>query len=337
MANVEVSTWSELLTAIAGFTDGDTIKLTADIDLTEDYSMGVEKITLAADKTFIIDGGFENGTSVGNHTIKGLSSNLTTPDNIFEAAGATTGFILRNIDFYNINLSGGDFYKNTDANAPTVEFTHVRFLGQRTGHSYLVNAQHILFERCAFNIPWQGLNYNNTSWISLAPLPSSVSTQTDYVANFCLFIEHYTGWTIQGFDYRTLNSFPFSCSFFKVSGCRVEGDTKVSYFGTSEQSNMIPCDVLHHENAKGYIPSAMNVLDIEVTSTTSYTKAGYGYWFGVYVDRVKNRNGTSISTWDKGYNIFISGSTAPAVPLIATPNQAEDAEWLHNHGFDITP
>ena len=153
MANVEVSTWAELLTAIAGFTNGDTIKLMADIDLTEDYSTGVDKITLAADKTFIIDGSF--------HTIKGLSNNLTTPDNLFEAAGATTGFILRNIDFYNCNLANGDFYKNTDASAPTVEFNRVRFLGRRTGTSYLINAQHILLERCYIEMPWQGLNETN--------------------------------------------------------------------------------------------------------------------------------------------------------------------------------
>lgn len=334
MANVEVSTWPELLTAIAGFTDGDTIKLIADIDLTEDYSMGVEKITLAADKTFIIDGGFENGTSVGNHTIKGLSSNLTTPDNIFEAAGATTGFILRNIDFLNINLSGGDFYKNTDANAPTVEFTHVRFLGQRTGPSYLVNAQHILFQSCSFEVPWQGLGETTLTWTSLAPKAASASDQTDYTANFCRFIEHYTGWTIPRYSCNTMNTITWSCAFFKMSGCRVEGDMVVSNYAQTSKGSAIPCDILHQENANNYTPTAMNVLDVEITSTTNNTVGGYGYWFGIYVNRVVNSNGDLVSSWTNGYNVSTSTGTKPK-PLIATVAEAENTEWLHKHGFDI--
>ena len=330
MANVEVSTWAELLTAIAGFTDGDTIKLIADIDLTEDYSMGVEKITLAADKTFIIDGGFENGTSVGNHTIKGLSSNLTTPDNIFEAAGATTGFILRNIDFYNINLAGGDFYKNTDANAPTVQFTNVRFLGRRTGQSYLINAQHILVERCCFDIPWEGLNEGTISWTSLAPKPANSNTATDYVANFCRFVEHYTGWVLPTSNYGQHTYLMFSCSYFKISGCRLEGDMKVPNLNGT---NGIPCEVIFTKNIENFSPFAMNVLDVAITSDSTKTKARYQYWFGVYVSRVKNGNGVEVTEWVSDSNL----SPYKYFPLIATPNQAEDAEWLHNHGFDITP
>ena len=334
MANVEVSTWAELLAAIAGFTDGDTIKLMADIDLTEDYSTGVDKITLAAGKTFIIDGGYEVGATITNHTIKGLSSNLTTPDNIFEAAGATTGFILRNIDFYNLNLAGGDFYKNTDASAPTVQFTNVRFLGKRTGASYLINAQHILLESCYIEMPWQGLNEPNIAYTSLAPKASLESAQTDYTANFCRFVEHYTGWTIPNFSYSTPSRYTFSCSFFKISGCRIEGDMTVSRYSVTGYTDTINCDVLHHKNAENYTPFAMNVFDVEMTSTSNNTKVSYGYWFGVYVSRVKNGNGTDVTDWRTGNGVTVANYP---VPLIATPNQAEDAEWLHNNGFDITP
>lgn len=334
MANVEVSTWAELLTAIENFVDGNTIKLTADIDLTEDYPTGVDKITLAAGKTFNIDGGYTAGSTITNHTIKGLSNNLTTPDNLFEAAAATTGFMLKNIDFYNLNLANGDFYKNTDANAQRVEFTDCRFLGKRTGASFLVNSPHILFQSCSFEVPWQGLGETTLTWTSLAPKAASASDQTDYTANFCRFIEHYTGWTIPKYSYNTMNTITWSCAFFKMSGCRVEGDMVVSNYAQSSKGSAIPCDILHQANANNYTPTAMNVLDVEITSMTANTVGGYGYWFGLYVDRIVNSNGDPVESWTNGYNVSTSTGTKPK-PLIATVAEAENAKWLHEHGFDI--
>ena len=330
MANVEVSTWAELLTAIENFVDGNTIKLTADIDLTEDYPTGVDKITLAAGKTFIIDGGNTAGSTITNHTIKGLSNNLSTPDNLFEAAAATTGFILKNIDFYNLNLANGDFYKNTDASAPTVKFNRVRFLGRRTGTSYLINAQHILLESCYIEMPWQGLNESNLAYTSLAPRPVNDNTTTDYVANFCHFVEHYTGWVVgtsatqSSRDYLT-----FSCSFFKISGCRVSGDMTVrTYNGTRTYIDGV---VLYLKNAQSYSAFAMNVLDVEITGISTITRVQYGYWFGLYISKVKNSNGDPVSEWSAAIGV----SNTYAIPLFASESQAESAEWLHNNGFDI--
>lgn len=334
MANIEVATWDELLAAIANFTDGNTIKLTADINLTQDHPTGVAKISLAANKTYIIDGGYtENGVDK-RHVIKGLSNSLDDPDDIFFAADETTGFKLLHLDFLNISLSNGDFYKNTNANAQRVEFTDCRFLGKRTGTSFLVNSPHILFQSCSFEVPWQGLGETTLTWTSLAPKAASASDQTDYTANFCRFIEHYTGWTIPRYSCNTMNTITWSCAFFKMSGCRVEGDMVVSNYAQTSKGSAIPCDILHQENANNYTPTAMNVLDVEITSTTNNTVGGYGYWFGIYVNRVVNSNGDLVSSWTNGYNVSTSTGTKPK-PLIATVAEVENAEWLHKHGFDI--
>ena len=330
MANIEVATWAELVSAIESFTDGDTIKITADIDLTSSHPYGVGKITLDADKTYIIDGGYTMGGFQLSHIIKGLSNNLSSPEDLFYAPEETTGFKLLNIDFYNITLANGDFYKNTNADAPKVEFTRVRFLGSRTGNSYLINAKHIKVVSCYFNIPWNGLNQSNLAYTSLAPKPANSNTAADYEALYCWFHEHYGGWIVPRYmasNSQNYNS--WSCFCFKLSGCYVDGDMTVSTY--VQGPAYVACEVLQQATVWSYTPSAMNVLDVDITCTANQSIAAYGYWFGVYIDKVKQANGNPVSSWSAGYDV---GTSKPR-PLIATVSEAKDAQWLNSHGFDI--
>ena len=331
MATVNVTSWTELVSAIENFTDGDTIKLTADIDLTTTYPYGVEKITLDANKTYIIDGSYTVSGQTLRHEIKGLSNDLQTPDHIFYAPNPSTGFQLKWIDFYNITLAGGDFYRNLNSDGETVRFENCRFLGRRSGNSYLINANHIYLLSCFINMPWDAPQATTLSYTSIAPKAASASTQTDYIAEYCWFREHYGGWALKKFGYNTVDTITWQCGFFKMSGCYLDGDMKVLNDSHSSVGGYNACEVLHHANAENYVPSAMNVMDVEITADTTFSKATYGYWFGLYVDRVKNKNGDSITEWRNGYNV----STTYSVPKVATVEEAQNEVWLWKNGIDI--
>ena len=71
-------------------------------------------------------------------------------------------------------------------------------------------------------MPWKGAGQTDLSYTSL--LPKDDENATSAVANYCRFKESYGGWTYEANGYDSSPALRvFSFSYFKCSGCRIEG------------------------------------------------------------------------------------------------------------------
>ena len=335
MATKEVSTWDGLVTALNGFATGDVIKLTADIDLNREYPTGVDSCSFeqsgSEGSSVTIDG---NG-----HKIKNLRTKISSPSNIFVKSGTSSALSVtfKDTDFVNLILSGAALISVSGHNDDTMTFKNCRFVGKRTGASYLIaQNKNVTLESCYFNVPWQGSGLSTRQYISLIPRSSSV---TSTVVNYCWFHEHYTGWIMpDGWNYNDdVNSVFFSFSFMKINGCYIDGDgvcTKETING-SDGANMLK--FITKANAAGYTPSAQNVFDgtITIMNGIDNGRIEIGNLSGVMKKDIQVPSGsTAISTYSNVQDGDVVATNKP-FPIKATASQMQDASWLSNQGFDI--
>ncbi len=335
MATKEVSTWDGLVEALNGFATGDIIKLTADIDLNREYPTGVTSCSF--EQT-----GYE-GTSVtidGNgHQIKNLRTNMTTPADIFVKTNGDSSLTVtfKDLDFVNLILSEAHFISINGTNDDAIVLNNVRFVGKRSGASYLINRnRNVTLESCYFDIPWQGSGSSSRQYISLIPTSSSATSTT---ANYCWFHEHYTGWTMPaGWTYNDdANSVFFSFSFVKLNGCYIDGDgvcTKETISGMNIDNVL---KFITKANAAAYTPSSQNVFDGTVTIMNGIDNGAIkiGNLSGVMKKDVQVPSGsTDISSYSNVADSDVVATNKP-FPIKATESQMKDASWLSSQGFDI--
>lgn len=335
MATKEVSTWDGLVTALNGFATGDVIKLTADIDLNREYPAGVSSCSFE-------QSGYE-GTSVtidgDGHKILNLRTNLSSPQNIFVKTngGSYLTVTFKDLDFVNLILSGAHLISINGHNDDAVVLNNVRFVGKRSGASYLINRnRNVTINSCYFNVPWQGSGSSSRQYISLIPTSSNA---TSTVANYCRFHEHYTGWTMpNGWNYNDdANSVFFSFSFMKINGCYIDGDGVCTKETVSGMNNANMLKFITKANAAAYTPSAQNVFDGTVTLMNGIDDGGIqvGNLSGVMKKAVEVPSGaTAISAYANISDADVIATGKP-FPIKATESQMKDASWLSSQGFDI--
>lgn len=311
---------------IAELTGGGDVNLANDIDFYDDYPEGIDGFDVGEYGAYI----YGNG-----HTIKNLRTKISNPTPIFYSTYNTT-IILNDVNFLNLIVQGTHFISMPNGavleDDYPVEIYNCKFAGQRSGESFFINCTHVMANRCTFNMPWIGLQATSYEYISLVPWTAAgANSTTDYIADSCRFMEHYGGWTPFYSDYRlSRKKSPWGCFLFKKSGCRIEGDMTIKAGGTSPNNNYC-IEVLYHPNALNYVAPYMNVFDVDVTCDGTYTQGTYGYFYGLYVDKLVNSNGNKMTEWKKASD----ASTSNFFPLIATPAEAQNEQWLYEHGIDV--
>ena len=335
MATKEASSWDEIVTALNRFATGDIVKLTKDIDLNEEYPAGVSSCSFE-------QSGYE-GTSVtidgDGHKILNLRTNLSSPQNIFVKTngGSNLTVTFKDLDFVNLILSGAHLVSINGHNDDAVVLNNVRFVGKRSGASYLINRnRNVTINSCDFNVPWQGSGSSARQYISLIPTSSSA---TSAVANYCRFHEHYTGWTMpNGWNYSDdANSVFFSFSFMKINGCYIDGDSVCTKETISGSNNANILKFITKANAANYTPSAQNVFDGSVTLMNGIDNGAIeiGNLSGVMKKDIQVPSGsTAISTYSNVQDSDVVATNKP-FPIKATASQMQDASWLSTNGFDI--
>lgn len=334
MATKEVSSWDEIAEALNGFATGDIIKLTADIDLNSEYPSGVSSCSFE-------QSGYE-GASVtidGNgHKILNLRTNISSPQNIFVKTngGQPLTVTFKDLDFVNLILSEASLISINGTNDDAVILNNVRFVGKRSGASYLINRnRNVTLNSCYFDIPWQGSGSSSRQYISLIPTSSSATSTT---ANYCWFHEHYTGWTMpDGWNYNDdANSVFFSFSFMKLNGCYIDGDGVASTETVSGSKIDDVVKFITKANAAAYTPSAQNVFDgrIVINNGVSSTSVKIGNFSGVIKKDIVDENGNAYTTYSDVSDSDVVATNKP-FPIKATESQMKDASWLSNQGFDI--
>ena len=350
--SIEVSTWAELEACFADNTDVD-IKLIADIDLNNEYPQGVTGFTFIGTKDFTIDGEYtENGVKK-RHIIRNLRTNMTTPAPIFKQSAGTpaTGVdyhcIIKNIDFQNLILAGTNFFEVNDAYKIAVN--NCRFTGSRTGTAYFMKKngsyQGSSLTNCSFDLPWKGAGQSDLSPISLIyTIGMSVNAGvTSFLqANYCRFVEKYTGWILPtDLRYDTTGRY-YSFSGIKLNGCRVEGETIVPTF-LCYSDDFAYYSPFFMKQIASYVSPSQNVFDVKITckdnhsSGTLVNKLCYGAFNGVVSDTAVNESNTAIPLEDYNsskYYFDKESSTCPN-PIIASAAQMKDSDWLAAQGFDI--
>lgn len=365
MATVEVSTWAELVSAVTTAAGSNawtstTVKLIADIDLNDTNPSGVCcQISFASDaikyKTagLIIDGGYTDPVTgeEKRHVIKNARTDITNPRPIFyltdilvyERWGKHISF--KNLDFQNLILADQPFvWIRTDniqieiaSRTPwQVDLDNCRFVGSRTGAYLFFSNAYLNCNRCYFDMRWIGAGQTNLAYTSL--IPKDGDNATSAVANYCRFKESYGGWTWPSdLAYNSTDRF-FTCSFFKMSGCRIEGKTQIPGCNRAAGGNnggyYFP--IISKGNAS-YVPAMQNVFDVSLTAVRNsgvydIDTVLYSTFTGVVNKNVKY-DGTDVTTFTDNRAGFDGGTTT--APILATPAQMKDAEWLSNNGFNI--
>lgn len=330
MTTVNVTKWSEIVTAITDAIDDITINITQNINLVGEFAYGVLSSIEIPD--------YINVTIEGNdYKIINLTNDLSLTGGIFVTdSTAHSKIIIKNVNFVNLILNNLALIQANNA-SDEIELINVGFVGRRNGTSYLIDtvALQAKFTSCFFDIPWQGSGLNPQKYTSLVTNPSSSSTATNFEAEYCWFREHYTNWTIKSWSCanvnKTDNSTLWSFYFIKINGCYVDGEMTMTNDSHSSKITHIPIDVQHHANVSSFIPTIMSVFDVEVSCVGTRTIADRGNFFGLYVNKLINENDELITTWEYSYD---SNNSKP-YPIIATEGQAANETWLRNHGFAI--
>lgn len=343
MATYEVNTWAAAMTKLVeagqGTWEDTVIKLTDDIDLNDEAPEGSATSVTKNGNTGVLT---IDGTATGKEryevrnlrNVVGSSSAIIT---IGGSVGNAHTLKFKNIDFVNLLISGAAFLAKGGSNTGLVViFENCRFVGTRSGaNCYLYNSYaNVTLTSCFVNLPWQGLGQTDLSCTSLIPKVTSSSGTSSAVANYCWFREHYTGWQIKDMSSEdSADAYVWSCSFFRCSGCYIDGDMKVGAYNRTNYTNCGIGEILWRKNEASYTPSAMNVFDASI-DCGSYNSVKYGWWYGLYVQRAHKSNGTAVT-------ISLANDAGPSLPsaarrpLLATVEQSKDAQWLYENGFDI--
>ena len=355
MATVEVSTWAELVSAISNVptTEDTIIKITADIDLNDTNPEGVTNSFNSGwfTRTLVIDGSYTDSVTgeTKNHVIKNLRTPISGTGSIFyfyygSDTSSAIGVKFKGIDFQNFILSSGHGFDYDDTHLHTFVLTleNCRFVGSR-GNYYLIGKNHYtssqhncsnILNNCYVDMPWSGAGQTNLAYTSL--IPKDDGNATSAVATYCRFKETYGGWTWgDSLTYQSTDRF-FSCSYFKMSGCRVEGSTQICGVTDSNDKGAYYMPIISKPNAS-YVPTTQNVFDVEITAvrnsaTYDTDNVLYSTFTGVVNKNVKY-NGTDVTTFTDNRSGFDGGTTT--APIFATPTQMKDPSYLLSQGFNI--
>lgn len=354
MAQINVSTWAELVTALSSVpTNQDTtILLTADIDMNDvaPEGTGIEIESGFWYYTLTINGGYTDPDTgeQKNHVIKNLRTPIGSTANLFyfkftNPYGSSNAIYMKflNIDFQNIDLATGNFVDWDSSKLQNFILTleNCRFVGKRNNY-YLCGKNFLTCTSCYFDIAWRGNGQTNLAYTSL--IPKDDSNATNAFANYCRFKETYGNWTYSSNYGMSPTIRVYSFSYFKCNGCRIEGSMTVPVWQntTLTQYNSLSflCAFFSIPN-NSYIPTAQNVFDVSLicddTGMTEFNKvvgcSGFSYL--VKMD-AKCKSDGSVCTYTTNGADSIDGASRP-LPLLATPAQMRDAQWLSNNGFDI--
>lgn len=354
MAQINVSTWAELVTALSSVpTNQDTtILLTADIDMNDvaPEGTGIEIESGFWYYTLTINGGYTDPDTgeQKNHVIKNLRTPIGSTANLFyfkftDPYGSSNVIYMKflNIDFQNIDLATGNFVDWDSSKLQNFILTleNCRFVGKRNNY-YLCGKNFLTCTSCYFDIAWRGNGQTNLAYTSL--IPKDDSNATNAFANYCRFKETYGNWTYSSNYGMSPTIRVYSFSYFKCNGCRIEGSMTVPVWQntTLTQYNSLSflCAFFSIPN-NSYIPTAQNVFDVSLicddTGMTEFNKvvgcSGFSYL--VKMD-AKCKSDGSLCTYTTNGADSIDGASRP-LPLLATPAQMRDAQWLSNNGFDI--
>jgi hypothetical protein len=166
------------------------------------------------------------------------------------------------------------------------------------------------FERCYFNIPYNG----NTAYGNSLIDPYSVGSNIGYMTN-CHIRETFTGtYTPSPIEDNT-NS---GIYFMALSGCRVEGEIVSGEKARYHSDNIL----------SGYTPSIQNVYDVDFKLTTTATSVPLYAFKGVVKVPIRKK-GAETTT----YTI----SSASTGVILADESQMKDTDWLIQHNFDVVP
>ena len=372
MATVEVSTWAELVSAVTTAADSSawsstTVKLTADIDLNDTDPSGVCcQVLFASDAikyvtgALTIDGGYTDSVTgeEKRHVIKNARTDITNPrpifyltDNlVYERWGKHIKF--KNLDFQNLILAGQPFvWIRTDniqveiaSRTPwQVDLDNCRFVGSRTAAYLFFSNAYLNCNRCYFDMPFMAAGGTDLAGTSL--IPKDDSNATSAVATYCRFKETYGDWVYDSNGYGSSPTLRvFSFSYFKCSGCRMEGSMTIPVWQCSGYPDYngwgFFCAFTSRPNAS-YTPATQNVFDVSLTCDDSHLVQGYfnkkvtysGFSYLVKGD-AKTKIGDEACEYVTTGASAIDGATYP-YPVVATPAQMKDPSYLNSQGFDI--
>lgn len=340
MSTYNVTTWSDLVYYLAQGRPDDVdtvINLMNDIDMNEVAPTGVGTNQIKCfGRSMVLNG---NG-----HYIKNLRTSISNPQPIFSMANyhylPSKALNIQNLDFVNLICAGADFLYDSSAYRQ-VNFSNCRFVGYRTGNSYLINqTAYVNCTSCYFDMPWYGAGssaYDYTSLVARgAPTSDAIPT-----ANYCWFHETYGGWTLTGGSSSTSPTIGYpttQCSMFAMNGCYIDGVMKVPYKQTSSNVDAY-CYVYRSDIGQYYTASTPNVIDMEWRTTRhpTWTPGSYtGYVLnmnGIFSEKVTYYGDVPISPSTISYTRTSTGSQ-PNI-ILATPEQMQDVDWLRAQGFPI--
>ncbi len=365
---LEVSTWSELATALqraASATeewqgsDTVTVKLTADINMNDTLPSGVSLSIIykrsngsTNDCWVELDGGYIDPITgqKKNHVIKNLRTPTTGTGTIFYFTNNETYIYnfyravrVNNIDFENCMLLSGHLFDWDSGQLRNIRFVfnNCRFSGQRGNYYWCNKNYELTINNCYFDIPWNGAGQSIYAYTSL--IPKVDTNETGVLANYCRFRERYGKWIYSddATNYRPDGENFYSCGYMKMSGCRIEGEMKLprGYYNDSSYNahyglfNKIVSSYI----ANGFTPTAQNVFSVKLSLATNNYQSGDSVlcsgWLGVMRTEAYKYDGTAFTPYivPDGAATFGGLST----PIFATPEQMTNAEWLYNAGFSI--
>ena len=247
-----------------------------------------------------------------------------------------------NLDFQNINLATGNFVDWDSSKLQNFVLTleNCRFVGKRNNY-YLCGKNFLTCTSCYFDIAWQGLGQTNLAYTSL--IPKDDSNATNAFANYCRFKETYGNWVYDISGYGIYPTFrPFSFSYFKCSGCRIEGSMTVpvwqNTYITTSNGIVFLCAFFSRPNM-AFTPTAQNVFDVSIicddTGLSTFNKIVSCSSISYLVKmNAKCKSDNSECTYITTGAEKIDGDNY-TLPLLATPAQMRDAQWLSDNGFDI--
>ena len=355
MAQINVSTWAELVTALSSVpTNQDTtILLTADIDMNDvaPEGTGIEIESSFWYYTLTINGGYtdpETGEQK-NHVIKNLRTPIGSTANLFyfkftNPYGSSNVIYSKfiNLDFQNIDLATGNFVDWDSSKLQNFVLTleNCRFVGKRNNY-YLCGKNFLTCNSCYFDIAWRGNGQTNLAYTSL--IPKDDSNATNAFANYCRFKETYGNWIYDTYYTSTPTIRIYSFSYFKCSGCRIEGSMTVPVWINStlqEYNGFSPLCAFNSKPNSGFTPTAQNVFDVSLNCDDSEFQNNFnkvvgcsGFSYLVKMDAKCKSDGSACTYTTNGASA-IDGASRP-LPLLATPAQMRDAQWLSDNGFDI--
>ena len=356
-----VATWDDIRNNASYGSAEQTLNLQNDIDLNNEYPYGVSTVTIGLgigfwsnSGTWTLDG--DDGLG-GRYKIRNLRTLIATPQSIFNMYNRNNPnvkVIFKNIDFVNLILSGADFFTNGDFTG-SIEFINCRFVGCRTGNTYLINKKtRITCTSCYFDMPWYGANSDVYTYTSLIPALADTEVQSLTVSSlptayYCWFHETYGGWTVAtgfGSSTTTWTGSPdglivTSCQCFCMHGCYMDGKVYAPWSSLSVISSFLYV-YRYNLTMLDWTPTVPNVVDINwVVTRTGNTVANCfrSVFSCVFKEKVTKTDGTD---WTLGSTAFdtskisspATGSSMPN-PITATPEQMEDAAWLQSQGFPI--